>query len=31
MYVQWKTPDAFNEKKKTARDFVTWFYFQPVW
>lgn len=18
-------------KKKTARDFVTWFYFQPVW
>lgn len=30
MYVQWKTPDAFNEKK-TARDFVTWFYFQPVW
>lgn len=28
---KWKTPDAFNEKKKTARDFVTWFYFQPMW
>lgn len=28
---KWKTPDAFNEKKNTARDFVTWFYFQPMW